>query len=822
MKLFIAEKPSLGRAIAEALGIVNKTRTHIECREGTVTWCFGHLLEQCEPEEYDESWKEWSNLPVLPSAFKLKVRKNVKEQLSAIGGLLRKAKSVVNAGDPDREGQLLVDEVLEHCQWKGPTERLWLSSLDEKSVARALASMKDNVAYKPLRDAARARSQADWLVGMNATRAMTLKGRRAGMSGVQSLGRVQTPTLALVVRRDREIAAFKPHDYFLLKANFASGYSGVFMPDETQPGVDSEGRMVDAAEADRIIAAVTGKTGEIVNFRREEKKKTPPLPHCLSSLQKAASARLSMTAQQVLDAAQRLYEARLTTYPRTDCRYLPEEQFDDSGDILKALAGIDALGDMAGNADASIKGAVWNTKKITAHHAIIPTGEQPGSDISGQTLALYEMICRAYCLQFYSPCEYQAVRIVTRVERTDWETKARVVLQPGWIAAGADEVDEDKEEGPATTLPELAAGDPVTCTEATKQAKKTTPPPAFTEGTLIEAMASIHRFIDDPEARKTLKENEGIGTEATRAGILETLKKRGFLEAKGRKLISADDGRRLIDACPSLLKDPVTTAHWETRLSAIAEGSETLDAFMQAQRELVPELIAAISEGTLKTPKGTPRCPSCGLPLLLRKSAKGSFWGCSGYPDCTERFPDDHGKPGKRSTEETEQKCPDCGGNLRKGGGEDGKKPYFLCTNKEAHGGQVKFFDEAAGVPVERKPGGEETEISCPDCGHMLQRREGQYGPYFLCVNKDAHGGKNKIWRDQSGAPVESKPRTEATKFKCPVCGGLLNHGVSKTGKPYFACFNKSTHDGNTALFWTEKNGKPVFDKDGKSTPKKK
>ena len=219
-------------------------------------------------------------------------------------------------------------------------------------------------------------------------------------------------------------------------------------------------------------------------------------------------------------------------------------------------------------------------------------------------------------------------------------------------------------------------------------------------------------FIDDPEARKTLKENEGIGTEATRAGILETLKKRGFLEAKGKKLVSADDGRRLIDACPSMLKDPVTTAHWETRLSAIAEGSETLDAFMQAQRELVPELIAAISEGTLKTPKGTPRCPSCGLPLLLRKSAKGSFWGCSGYPDCTERFPDDHGKPGKRSTEGTEQKCPDCGGNLRKGGGEDGKKPYFLCTNK------------------------------------------------------DAHGGKNKIWRDQNGAPVESKPRTEATKFK--------------------------------------------------------
>ena len=174
------------------------------------------------------------------------------------------------------------------------------------------------------------------------------------------------------------------------------------------------------------------------------------------------------------------------------------------------------------------------------------------------------------------------------------------------------------------------------------------------------------------------------------------------------------------------------------------------------------------SDLTLKTPKGTPRCPSCGLPLLLRKSAKGSFWGCSGYPDCTERFPDDHGKPGKRSTEGTEQKCPDCGGNLRKGGGEDGKKPYFLCTNK------------------------------------------------------DAHGGKNKIWRDQNGAPVESKPRTEATKFKCPVCGGLLNHGVSKTGKPYFACFNKSTHDGNTALFWTEKNGKPVFDKDGKSTPKKK
>ena len=527
---------------------------------------------------------------MIPREWRLKPKESTRAQLQVISNLLGEAATVVNTGDPDREGQLLVDEVLEHFRYTGPVQRIWLASLDSRSIQKALATLKDNRDYANLRDSARARSQADWLIGMNATRAMTLRGRESGRDGVLSMGRVQTPTLALVINRDREIAAFTPIDYLVLQARLqhdAGTFSAIFKPSETQPGLDSEGRLVDGATAQGIMDAVRGKNGIITSVTREKKKKPVPLPHCLSSLQKAASSKLGMTAQS-------LYEKKLTTYPRTDCRYLPEEQFSDAARLITALSGISGLEAVTAKADSALKGPVWDTKKITAHHAIIPTGEKPQS-LSVQETNLYLMIAVQYFLQFYPPMSYEAQKIVVSINDTIWEARGRLILEPGWTGVAAEEDEDAKKKEPEQSLPPVSSDTPVTCTDVDALKKKTTPPSRFSEGSLIEAMANVHRFVSDAKAKAVLKENEGIGTEATRASILETLKGRGFITASGKSLVSTPLGQSLIDMTPDTLRDPVTTAQWEQRLEAITRGETSLEDFMREQYAALPLLLAPSS-----------------------------------------------------------------------------------------------------------------------------------------------------------------------------------------------------------------------------------
>lgn len=466
MRLFIAEKPNLAKAIANGLGNGRKDDGCIRCGNDVVTWCFGHMLELAWPQDYKPEYAQWrrEHLPIIPSEWKFKVRKDAAKQLAVIGSLLREADSVVNGGDPDREGQLLVDEVLEHFNYRGPVARIWLPSLDDKSVRIALDGIRDNAPYAPLRDAARARSLADWLVGINATRAMTIKGREGGRSETLSLGRVQTPTLALVVARDREISSFKPIDYLVLRASLvhsAGEFAATFVPSETQAGLDSSGRLIDAAVADALVAGVKGANGLVAEAAREAKTKAAPLPHSLSSLQKAASARLGMSAQQVLDTAQSLYEKKLTSYPRTDCRYLPNEQFDGAAAVLATLASVPGLGQMANAADASLKSASWNTGKVTAHHAIAPTGEMPPDNLKAAERDLYLMIATAFCLQFHLVMRYEAQKVAVTLADTRWEATGRHVLDPGWTRFTGN--DEEQDDAPDQALPPLEQGDALQC-----------------------------------------------------------------------------------------------------------------------------------------------------------------------------------------------------------------------------------------------------------------------------------------------------------------------------------------------------------------------
>lgn len=681
MRLFIAEKPSLGRAIAAGLGNQKKADGCIRCGKDVVTWCFGHMLEPAWPKDYKPEYAQWrrEHLPIIPSQWKYKVKKDAAAQLNIIGSLLREADSVVHAGDPDREGQLLVDEVLEHFHYIGQVERIWLASLDELSVTKALANLSDNARYAPLRDAARARSRADWLAGINATRALTIKGRAEGRSDVLSLGRVQTPTLALVVARDLEISHFKLVDYFVLRATLvhsAGDFSVTFTPSEDQAGLDASGRLTDAAVAEALVATHKNADGLVTEATREAKTKAAPLPHSLSSLQKAASSKLGMSAQQVLDTAQALYEKKLTTYPRTDCRYLPEEQFADAAAVLAALSTVPGQEQVSGTADTSLKSAAWNTKKVTAHHAIAPTGEIPPGSLPQKERDLYLMIATAFCLQFHAPMRYEAQKVTVSLADTRWEATGRRILDPGWTAfSGHEDEDGDSDE---QSLPPLEKGDAVHCRDVQTLRKKTSPPSRFTEGTLIEAMANVHRFVADADAKTTLKEAKGIGTEATRAKVLETLKERGYLAADKKALVSTPLGREVIALTPPALKDPITTAEWESRLEAIAQGAETLDAFLADQCRILPDLLAPIlGDGKPAFP-----CPSCGAALTRRKRKKDGawFWGCSAYPDCPVILPDDNGKPGKPRPKPalSGYACPACGKPLVKRSGAKGD--FYGCS----------------------------------------------------------------------------------------------------------------------------------------------
>lgn len=607
--LYIAEKPSLGKAIAAQLpGQKKASRTHIECGGGTVvTWAFGHLYEQAEPDAYlpdtvpvnGKGKKRWrlEDLPIIPETWQKVAKASAKDQLAAIRKLLKDSTEVVNAGDPDREGQLLIDEILEALRWKGPTKRIWLAALDPASVQKALASLKDNTTYRPLRDAAEARARADWLVGMNLTRAYTL--RSAGQ-GVVSVGRVQTPTLALVVRRDLEIDSFTPVTFYvpLITFRHSNGtYKATWKPPADAEGLDSEGRLTNLPAAQAIITAADHQPGSVTRYDTEDGQEPPPLPFTLSRLQASASAKHGLSAKATLDSAQSLYEDhKLTSYPRTDCPYLPESQLSDARLVLAAIARINpALAGLAQGVDLSLKSAAWNDAKVGAHHGIIPTShDQVSVDALSETERnVYDLIVRTYLAQFYPPHRYTKTVTVTQCGGHEWEAKGRTQLAAGWRAVmGGQDKPEDTQ-----TLPLMKVGDVVDWVDGRVDHRQTKPLPRFTDGTLIAAMSSVHKLVTDPKIKARLKETSGLGTEATRANIIETLLKREFIERKGKQVLSTERGRLLVAALPEVLTDPGVTGLWEDALSEVAAGTRTLQDFEDRQRAFVTKRVEAAKAG---------------------------------------------------------------------------------------------------------------------------------------------------------------------------------------------------------------------------------
>ncbi|WP_163650134.1 DNA topoisomerase III [Modicisalibacter sp. 'Wilcox'] len=630
MRLIIAEKPSLARAIADALpGRTQRRDGALEVGDTWVSWCLGHLLEPAPPDAYDPRYKQWrlDHLPIVPERWRLVPRHKARGQLKVLRDLLKRADSLVHAGDPDREGQLLVQEVIEHLGWRGPVARLLISDLNRPAVTRALAALQDNRRYQPLYEAARARSRADWLYGINLSRAWTLTGRQAGHDGVLSVGRVQTPVLGLVARRDIDIARFEPRPYHVLWADLtvaAGELRAWWQPGEHHP-LDDQGRLLARAPAEALLARLPGAEGRLTRLDARRKRQSAPLPYSLSALQVDAARRHRFSAQQVLDVCQALYERhQLITYPRSDCRYLPEEHRAGMGTLLeRAGAGDATLRDWLAGTDFTRRPRAFDDARVGAHHALAPTGKPFAPErLSPPEAAIYRLIARNVIAQFYPMLETREVKAEFTILDETFRAQGREILVAGWkpLFTSRDE---------APPLPALTEGEPVTVTNADIDDKLTRPPEPFTDASLIKAMMNIARYVEEPAVKRTLRDTDGLGTEATRATIIETLLKRSYLVRQSGNLRATATGHALIQALPDAATRPERTALWEQRLRTIAEAEEAPGPFLEGLLADLRELLAAADAGRMRQALGetrglgpAPNKPASGKPAS--KKAKAS------------------------------------------------------------------------------------------------------------------------------------------------------------------------------------------------------
>lgn len=624
MKLYIAEKPSLAVAIAAALPKPQKKhKGYIELANGdVVSWCIGHILEQAEPEAYDEKYKKWqlADLPIIPETWQLIAKTRTRSQLTVLRKLVKSADHLIHAGDPDREGQLLVDEVIDFLNVsktkKQNVERLLINDLNLTAVKKALKQLKPNRDFMPLSVSALARSRADWLYGINLTRAYTIQGQKSGYNSVLSVGRVQTPLLGLVVQRDLAIEKFIQHDYFQVHTHICTSDNNSFIAkwqpsNACAPHMDDEGRIINKALAQNVINRIKDKVAEVTELKQQEKKQAAALPYNLSSLQIDAAKIYSMNAKLVLDVCQALYEKnKLITYPRSDCRYLPNEHYQEAKNITAMLSkSSQPYGEHAKNADCSIKSRAWNSKKVSAHHAIIPTMK------SAENLALnsfekniYALIVRQYLAQFYPLYVYQQVDVELTIANGKFTVNAKTPKQLGWKVLFNKKINSrssnpsrepkniDSEKIDMQTLPVLKKGELLHCQKGELIEKITQAPAAFTDASLLSAMTNIARFVKDPNIKKILKETDGLGTEATRAGIIDLLFKRGFLNRVGKSINATDIGKALVYALPVSATSPDMTAQWEAQLNDISEKQATYQSFMSPLVNTIGSMISGVDQ----------------------------------------------------------------------------------------------------------------------------------------------------------------------------------------------------------------------------------
>lgn len=655
-KLYVAEKPDQAAALAACMGEAVKKDGYYQSGDCYIVWLYGHVLVHYDPKEYSEKYAKWSleNLPIVPDRWMKKIGsgKAYKRSVDTIMELSKLADIIVNAGDPDREGQLLVDEVLEFIGNSLPVKRIYVNALDAKSVKEALAVEEDNNApnNRCRYYAGLARERLDWLYGYNATRKFTLTARLNGYDKVLHIGRVKTPTLALVVRRNREIAAFRPVKYYVFTAYFRRDdslmFPAVWQP-KNCPGRDEADRVVDATFAREVEQKLKNGDGRAVVVSSESKSESEPapLPFSLSKLQQVAGAVYKYSPMHVLELAQKLYEKKLTSYPRSSCRYLPESQL---GDGIKIIANLKVAGDhglflAAEGADAALKSPAFNNSKIDAHHAIIPTTVRVDLlKLPEDERNLYVLICKSYLAQFYPAYAYEQSTVLIEMCGEQFKAIGRLVINNGWREVLT--LTEDKKKDEPKKLPQLAEGDMVILSAANIADRMTKPLPVLTKSTLVGLMENIHKVVDDAQIKRALADSNGLGTDATRAAIIEDLFKQGYLREEKGRIFATEAGEILVDVLPKALTGPEQTGLMEAALDDIANGKVTLEEYMSARIRDIHELmnLEASFTGKFKVYG----CPDCGKPLRQINGKKSKFWGCTGWKDgCKATFNDKNNQP---------------------------------------------------------------------------------------------------------------------------------------------------------------------------------
>ncbi|MEN1967439.1 DNA topoisomerase III [Lentibacillus sp. N15] len=702
----LAEKPSVGRDIARVLKCTKKGNGFLEGANYIVTWALGHLVTLADPEVYDDKYKTWKldDLPMLPNHLKLVVMKKTGKQFSTVKTQLNRndVKEVVIATDAGREGELVARWIIEKARVKKPVKRLWISSVTDKAIRDGFKNLKPGSKFENLYASAVARSEADWYVGLNATRALTTK-----FNAQLSSGRVQTPTLAMIDAREKEIKAFKPETFYGIEAKTQKGFKLVWRD------AKNNSRTFSKEKADRLLEAVKNKPATVVDVDKSFKKKHAPQLYDLTELQRDANRIFNFSGKQTLSLMQKLYEQhKVLTYPRTDSRVITTDIVPTLKDRVKAC-GVDQYARFASKVlkhDLKLPKSVVDNSKVSDHHAIIPT-EQPVmlAELGDQERKIYDLVVKRFLAVLSDAYEYEQTTIIAEISKEQFIAKGKIVKKQGWkeIYNRNNAVDQG-DDADDQRLPAVEKGDTFSNLRVTMTSGETKPPERFTEGGLLQAMENPVRYMaqDERHLAGTINKTGGLGTVATRADIIEKLFNGQYMEMKGKHIFITSKGRQLLDLVPEKLRSPALTAEWEQKLGAIADGKLKKDRFITEMKDYAKEVVHEIkaSDATFKHDNMTgTKCPKCGKLMMEIKNKHGRMLVCQ-----------DRSCGGKKNIAKfTNARCPNCHKRLELRG--EGEGQMFIC--KCGHREKLSTFNE-------RKQREKKNQVSKKDVNKYLKKQD--------------------------------------------------------------------------------------------------